>query len=451
MSSMGSNLKAAAGARRTGTPLPAELLDAGERMSLDELRAQQLDNLRATLRHAYENVELYRKKFDAAGVRPEDCRSLADLARFPFTTKADLRDTYPFGMFAVPMADVRRLHASSGTTGRPTVVGYTEADLDMWADVFARSIRAAGGRPGHKVHNSYGYGLFTGGLGAHYGAERAGCTVIPASGGMTARQVQIIQDFRPEIILVTPSYMLTLLDEFERQGIDPRTSSLEIGIFGAEPWTEEMRREIEERMDIHAVDIYGLSEVIGPGVAQECVDTKDGLHIWEDHFFPEVVDPVTGEVLPEGEEGELTFTSLTKEALPIIRYRTRDLTRLLPGTARPSFRRMAKVTGRCDDMIILRGVNLFPSQIEEIVLRTPGVAPHFQLELSRRGRMDHLTVRVEARPDAATEARTTAAETIAKGIKDGVGVTVGVDVVDPETLQRSVGKIKRIVDLRDKG
>ncbi|WP_407702582.1 phenylacetate--CoA ligase PaaK [Streptomyces niger] len=448
---MGSNLKAAAGARRTGTPLPAELLDAGERMSLDELRAQQLDNLRATLRHAYENVELYRKKFDAAGVRPEDCRSLADLARFPFTTKADLRDTYPFGMFAVPMADVRRLHASSGTTGRPTVVGYTEADLDMWADVFARSIRAAGGRPGHKVHNSYGYGLFTGGLGAHYGAERAGCTVIPASGGMTARQVQIIQDFRPEIILVTPSYMLTLLDEFERQGIDPRTSSLEIGIFGAEPWTEEMRREIEERMDIHAVDIYGLSEVIGPGVAQECVDTKDGLHIWEDHFFPEVVDPVTGEVLPEGEEGELTFTSLTKEALPIIRYRTRDLTRLLPGTARPSFRRMAKVTGRCDDMIILRGVNLFPSQIEEIVLRTPGVAPHFQLELSRRGRMDHLTVRVEARPDAATEARTTAAETIAKGIKDGVGVTVGVDVVDPETLQRSVGKIKRIVDLRDKG
>ncbi|MGI5468579.1 phenylacetate--CoA ligase PaaK [Streptomyces sp. CA-132043] len=448
---MGSNLKAAAGARRTGAPLPAELLDAGERMSLDELRAQQLENLRATLRHAYENVELYRKKFDAAGVRPEDCRSLADLARFPFTTKADLRDTYPFGMFAVPMADVRRVHASSGTTGRPTVVGYTEADLDMWADVFARSIRAAGGRPGHKVHNSYGYGLFTGGLGAHYGAERAGCTVIPASGGMTARQVQIIQDFRPEIILVTPSYMLTLLDEFERQGVDPRTSSLQIGIFGAEPWTEEMRREIEERMDIHAVDIYGLSEVIGPGVAQECVDTKDGLHIWEDHFFPEIVDPVTDEVLPEGEEGELTFTSLTKEAMPVIRYRTRDLTRLLPGTARPNFRRMAKVTGRCDDMIILRGVNLFPSQIEEIVLRTPGVAPHFQLELSRRGRMDHLTVRVEARPDAATEARTEAAATIAKGVKDGVGVTVGVDVVDPETLQRSVGKIKRIVDLRDKG
>ncbi len=411
---MGSNLTAAVGeARRTGTPLPADLLDAGERLSRDELRAQQLRNLQATLRHAYENVELYRKKFDAAGVRPEDCRTLADLARFPFTTKADLRDTYPFGMFAVPMADVRRVHASSGTTGRPTVVGYTEADLDMWADVFARSIRAAGGRPGHKVHNSYGYGLFTGGLGAHYGAERAGCTVIPASGGMTARQVQIIQDFRPEVILVTPSYMLTLLDEFERQGIDPRTSSLQIGIFGAEPWTEEMRREIEERMDIHAVDIYGLSEVIGPGVAQECVDTKDGLHIWEDHF--------------------------------------RDLTRLLPGTARPAFRRMAKVTGRCDDMIILRGVNVFPSQIEEIVLRTPGVAPHFRLELSRRGRMDHLTVRVEARADAATEARAAAAGAIAKGVKDGVGVTVSVDVVDPETLERSVGKIKRIVDLRDKG
>ncbi|WP_030249228.1 phenylacetate--CoA ligase PaaK [Streptomyces violens] len=442
---------AAAERRKTGTPLPDELLDAGERLSRDELRAQQLKNLQATLRHAYDNVELYRKKFDAAGVRPEDCRSLADLARFPFTTKADLRDTYPFGMFAVPMADVRRLHASSGTTGRPTVVGYTEADLDMWADVFARSIRAAGGRPGHKVHNSYGYGLFTGGLGAHYGAERAGCTVIPASGGMTARQVQLIQDFRPEIILVTPSYMLTLLDEFERQGVDPRTTSLEIGIFGAEPWTEEMRREIEERMDIHAVDIYGLSEVIGPGVAQECVDTKDGLHVWEDHFFPEVVDPVTGEALPDGEEGELTFTSLTKEALPVIRYRTRDLTRLLPGTARPNFRRIQKVTGRCDDMIILRGVNLFPSQIEEIVLRTPGVAPHFQLQLSRRGRMDHLTVRVEARADAGTEARAAAAASIAKGVKDGVGVTVSVDIVDPETLERSVGKLKRIVDVRERG
>lgn len=448
---MVSNLTAAAGGRRrTGSPIPDELLDAGERLSRDELRARQLENLRATLAHAYEKVELYRKKFDAAGVRPEDCRTLEDLARFPFTTKADLRDTYPFGMFAVPMADVRRLHASSGTTGRPTVVGYTEADLDMWADVFARSIRAAGGRPGHKVHNSYGYGLFTGGLGAHYGAERAGCTVIPASGGMTARQVQLIQDFRPEIILVTPSYMLTLLDEFERQGVDPRTSSLEIGIFGAEPWTEEMRREIEERMDIHAVDIYGLSEVIGPGVAQECVETKDGLHVWEDHFLPEVVDPVTGEALPDGEEGELTFTSLTKEAMPVIRYRTRDLTRLLPGTARPAFRRIQKVTGRCDDMIILRGVNLFPTQIEEIVLRTPAVAPHFQLRLTRRGRMDHLTVRVETRPGAPAEARTAAAAAIAKEVKDGVGVTVAVEIVDPETLERSVGKIKRIVDERER-
>jgi phenylacetate-CoA ligase len=319
----------------------------------------------------------------------------------------------------------------------------------MWADVVARSIRAAGGRPGHKIHVSYGYGLFTGGLGAHYGAERAGCTVIPASGGMTARQVQIIQDFEPEIIMVTPSYMLTLLDEFERQGVDPRTSSLKVGIFGAEPWTEEMRREIEERMDIHAVDIYGLSEVIGPGVAQECVETKDGLHVWEDHFYPEVVDPITDEVLPDGDSGELVFTSLTKEALPIIRYRTRDLTRLLPGTARPAFRRIEKITGRCDDMIILRGVNVFPSQIEEILLRTPAVAPHFTIQLSRRGRMDHMTVRAEARPGTGPEQRTAAAAAIGKGVKDGVGVTVDVEIVDPETLERSVGKIRRVKDLRD--
>ncbi|MFI5660025.1 phenylacetate--CoA ligase PaaK [Streptomyces sp. NPDC051684] len=447
---MGSNTQVTTeSGRRLGPALPGELRDAGEQLDRAGLRDLQLTRLQATLRHAYDNVELYRKKFDASGVRPEDCRTLEDLARFPCTTKADLRDTYPFGMFAVPMADVRRIHASSGTTGRPTVVGYTDNDLSMWADVFARSIRAAGGRPGHKVHNSYGYGLFTGGLGAHYGAERAGCTVIPASGGMTARQVQIIQDFQPEIILVTPSYMLTLLDEFERQGIDPRSTSLEIGIFGAEPWTEAMRREIEDRMGIHAVDIYGLSEVIGPGVAQECVDTKDGLHIWEDHFFPEVVDPITGEALPDGEEGELTFTSLTKEALPIIRYRTRDLTRLLPGTARAPFRRMQKVTGRCDDMIILRGVNVFPSQIEEILLGTPGVAPHFQLELSRRGRMDHLTVRVEARADTGAERRSAAAAEIAKGVKDGVGISVGVDIVAPETLKRSIGKIKRIIDNRD--
>ncbi|MFC0597733.1 phenylacetate--CoA ligase PaaK [Streptomyces palmae] len=438
-----------AGSGRLGPALPASLMDPVERMSREELAALQLDRLRATLRYAYERVEVYRRKFDAAGVHPEDCRTLADLARFPFTTKADLRDSYPFGMFAVPQSEVRRIHASSGTTGRPTVVGYTENDLSLWADVVARSIRAAGGRPGHKVHVSYGYGLFTGGLGAHYGAERAGCTVIPASGGMTARQVQIIQDFKPEIIMVTPSYMLTLLDEFERQGIDPRGTSLRIGIFGAEPWTEEMRREIEERLDIHAVDIYGLSEVMGPGVAQECVDTKDGLHIWEDHFYPEVVDPITDEVLPEGESGELVFTSLTKEALPIIRYRTRDLTRLLPGTARPGLRRMEKVTGRCDDMIILRGVNLFPSQVEEVVLRTPGVAPHFQLELTRRERLDRLTVRAEARPDAGAEQRAAAAAAIARGVKDGIGLTVEVEVVDPETLERSVGKIRRIIDRRE--
>ncbi|PBC75432.1 phenylacetate-CoA ligase [Streptomyces sp. TLI_235] len=436
------------GAHRLGDPLPAELLDAGERLDRGELADLQLRRLRETLLHAYANVEFYRRSFDAAGVRPEDCRTLADLARFPFTTKADLRDHYPFGMFAVPMADVRRVHASSGTTGNPTVVGYTENDLSMWADVVARSIRAAGGRPGHKVHIAYGYGLFTGGLGAHYGAERAGCTVIPASGGMTARQVQIIRDFEPEIIMVTPSYMLTLLDEFERQGVDPRSTSLRIGIFGAEPWTEEMRREIEERLDLHAVDIYGLSEVIGPGVSAECVETKDGLHIWEDHFYPEVVDPFTDESMPDGESGELVFTSLTKEALPIIRYRTRDLTRLLPGTARPAFRRMEKVTGRCDDMIILRGVNVFPTQIEEIVLRTPAVAPHFQLELTRRGRMDHMNVRVECRPDATPEQREAAAAAITAGVKDGVGVSVGVEIVPPETLERSLGKLRRVVDSR---
>ncbi|MPY34229.1 phenylacetate--CoA ligase [Streptomyces adustus] len=440
---------AAPGGGRLGDPLPGELLDDGERLTREQLRELQLERLRATLRHAYDNVELYRRKFDDAGVKPDDCRSLADLSRFPFTTKADLRDTYPFGMFAVPMSEVRRVHASSGTTGRPTVVGYTENDLSVWADVVARSIRAAGGRPGHKVHVSYGYGLFTGGLGAHYGAERAGCTVIPASGGMTARQVQIIQDFEPEIIMVTPSYMLTLLDEFERQGLDPRDSSLKVGIFGAEPWTEAMRREIEERLDIHAVDIYGLSEVMGPGVAQECVETKDGLHVWEDHFLPEVVDPITDEVMAEGDSGELVFTSLTKEALPIIRYRTRDLTRLLPGTARPAFRRIEKITGRCDDMIILRGVNVFPSQIEEIVLRTPGVAPHFQVQLSRRGRMDHMVVQVEARPGAGPEQREAAARTIAQGVKDGVGVTVEVTVVDPETLERSLGKLRRVKDLRE--
>ncbi|KFK85102.1 phenylacetate--CoA ligase [Streptomyces sp. JS01] len=425
------------------------MLDAAERLGRGELEALQLQRLRSTLRHAYDNVPFYRDAFDRAGLKPEDCRTLADLARFPFTAKTDLRDNYPFGMFAVPEPEVRRIHASSGTTGRPTVVGYTERDLDTWADVVARSIRAAGGRPGHKVHVAYGYGLFTGGLGAHYGAERLGCTVIPASGGMTARQVQLIQDFRPEIIMITPSYMLTLLDEFERQGVDPRATSLKVGIFGAEPWTEGMRREIEDRFAIDAVDIYGLSEVMGPGVAQECVETKDGLHIWEDHFYPEVVDPFTGEVLPDGEEGELVFTSLTKEAMPVIRYRTRDLTRLLPGTAR-TFRRMEKVTGRSDDMVILRGVNLFPTQIEEIVLRTPAVAPHFQLRLTRDGRLDALTVLAEARADATTGEREKAARAIAAAVKDGVGVSVNVEVVDPETLERSVGKIRRIVDLREK-
>ncbi|MFE2211910.1 phenylacetate--CoA ligase PaaK [Streptomyces canus] len=425
----------------------AELLDSGERLDAGALRAVQLERMRASLRHAYEHVPFYRESFDKAGVRPDDCRSLTDLARFPFTTKADLREHYPYGMFAVPRDHVRRIHASSGTTGRPTVVGYTDNDLDLWADMVARSIRAAGGRPGDVVHVAYGYGLFTGGLGAHYGAERLGCTVVPASGGMTARQVQLIQDLEPGIIMVTPSYMLTLLDEFERQGVDPRGTSLRVGVFGAEPWTEEMRREIEERFAIDAVDIYGLSEVIGPGVAQECVETKDGLHVWEDHFFPEIVDPITGEVLPDGERGELVFTSLTKEAMPVIRYRTRDLTRLLPGTARV-FRRMEKVTGRSDDMVILRGVNLFPTQIEEIVLRTPGVAPHFQLRLTREGRLDALTVRAEARPGATPGTREAAARTIATAVKDGIGVSVAVEIVEPESLERSVGKIRRIVDLR---
>ena len=436
--------------RRLGEAPPAELLDPEERMSVDELRALQLQRLRWTLRHAYDNVPFYRRSFDAHGVHPDDCRDLADLAKFPVTTKADLRENYPFGMFAVPLAQVRRIHASSGTTGRPTVVGYTERDIETWATVMARSIRAAGGRAGHKVHNAYGYGLFTGGLGAHYGIEKLGATVIPISGGMTPRQVQLITDFRPEIIMVTPSYMLTVIDEFERQGLDPAASSLQVGIFGAEPWTEQMRLEIEDRMDMHAVDIYGLSEVMGPGVSQECVESKDGLHVWEDHFYPEVVDPLDGIPLRDGEEGELLFTSLTKQALPIIRYRTRDLTRLLPGTARPGMRRMQKITGRSDDMIILRGVNVFPTQIEEIVLRTPGLAPHFQLVLTTEGRMDALTVRVEARPDCPAARRESAADELVTGIKENVGVTVRGEVVDPDTLERSVGKLQRLKDLRRK-
>ncbi|MEV4346844.1 phenylacetate--CoA ligase PaaK [Actinoplanes sp. NPDC049596] len=427
-------------------PDPAQLDDT-ERMSADELRELQLRRLRWTLRHAYDNVPHYRRAFDAAGVHPDDCRELADLAKFPTTSKADLRDNYPFGMFAVPGDRVRRIHASSGTTGRPTVVGYTERDLDTWSTVMARSIRAAGARPGDRLHNAYGYGLFTGGLGAHYGAEKLGCTVIPVSGGMTPRQVQLITDFQPRVIMVTPSYMLTVIDEFEKQGLDPRKSSLEIGIFGAEPWTEQMRLEMEERAGIHAVDIYGLSEVIGPGVAQECVETKDGLHIWEDHFYPEILDPESGE---PAEEGELVFTSLTKEAMPIIRYRTRDLTRLLPGTARPGMRRMEKITGRSDDMIILRGVNLFPTQIEEIILRTPGLAPHFQLVLTTRGRMDHLTVQVEARPDCPGDRREAAGAQVARTVKDTVGTSVEVVVAEPETLARSAGKIQRLVDRRER-
>src|SRR3954471_11750221 len=371
-------------------------LDPIETASADELRSLQTERLRATIQHTYANVGHYREAWDAAGVHPDDVRELEDLSRLPFTTKADLRDNYPFGMFAVPREQVVRVHASSGTTGQPTVVGYTAEDLDMWATVMARSIRAAGGRPGDVLHNAYGYGLFTGGLGAHYGAEKLGCTVVPVSGGMTERQVRLIADFEPRIIMVTPSYMLAIVDEMRRQGLEPRASSLRIGIFGAEPRTDQMRTEMEELLGIDAVDIYGLSEVIGPGVAQECLETKDGLHVWEDHFYPEVVDPVTGEVLPDGERGELVFTSLTKQAMPVIRYRTRDLTRLLPGTAR-TMRRMEKLTGRTDDMIILRGVNLFPTQFEELILAMPGLSPHFQCVLTRPGRLDELTVRVESR------------------------------------------------------
>jgi phenylacetate-CoA ligase len=424
------------------------VLDPAERMDRDELAELQLSRLRESLFHAYDHVPHYRMAFDNAGVHPAEVRTLADLARFPFTTKADLRDNYPFGMFALPVDQVRRIHASSGTTGQPTVVGYSDNDLNAWSDLMARSIRAAGGRPGMKVHVAYGYGLFTGGLGAHYGAERLGCTVIPVSGGMTSRQVQLIRDFRPEIIMVTPSYLLTIVDEFEKQGVDPRTSALRIAILGAEPWTEQMRTEIEQRLDLDAVDIYGLSEVMGPGVAQESVETKDGLHIWEDHFYPEVIDPTTGEVLPDGERGELVFTSLTKEALPIVRYRTRDLTRLLPGTARPAMRRMEKVTGRTDDLIILRGVNVFPTQIEELVLATPALAPHFQLLLRRPERMDTMTVRVEARGDVAVEQRGLVGAELQALVKDKVGVTVEVEVVDPDTLERSVGKLRRVIDER---
>ncbi|GAA4391317.1 phenylacetate--CoA ligase PaaK [Tsukamurella soli] len=415
--------------------------------SRDRIAALQLERLRWSLAHAYEHVPHYRKAFDAAGVHPSDCRELSDLARFPFTTKAHLRENYPFGMFAVPRAEVSRIHASSGTTGWPTVVGYTARDISTWADVVARSLRAAGVKPGDRVHVAYGYGLFTGGLGAHYGAEGLGCAVIPMSGGQTEKQVRLICDFQPDAIMVTPSYMLTIVDTMIAMGIDPRSTSLRVGVFGAEPWTERMRSELESDMDIDAVDIYGLSEVMGPGVAQECVETKDGLHIWEDHFYPEIIDPTTGEVLPDGEHGELVFTSLTKEATPIIRYRTRDLTRLLPGTAR-TMRRMEKVTGRTDDMIILRGVNLFPTQIEELILGIDALAPQFQCILTRPGRMDELTVRVEHRPDAPSGAHTPAGAALQRLIKDKIGVTVAVDVVGPGGLERSVGKARRLLDRR---
>jgi len=443
-------MTAAASKRISRVPRPDEL-DPIETASRDEIAALQLERLRWSVRHAYENVPTYRARFDAAGVHPDDLRTLEDLARFPFTTKDDLRAAYPFGLFAVPRERIARIHASSGTTGKPTIVGYTSRDLETWAEVVARSIRAAGGRPGMIVHVAYGYGLFTGGLGAHYGAERLGCTVVPVSGGMTEQQVTLIEDLRPDIIMVTPSYMLAILDEFRRQGLDPRASSLAIGIFGAEPWTNAMRAEIEEAFDMHAVDIYGLSEIIGPGVANECVETKDGLHLWEDHFYPEIIDPETGRVLADGERGELVLTTLTKEAMPVIRYRTRDLTRLLPGTAR-TMRRIEKITGRSDDMIILRGVNVFPSQVEEQILRVGGLAPHYQLVLTRDGRLDAMTVRVEAEPGVAgAEQRAALAQELAQHVKGVIGVSVGVEVVDPGAIERSTGKARRVVDLRAKG
>lgn len=429
-----------------GEPCPDELRDDGERLSVDELRSRQLSLLQSTIASAYQNVPHYRAALDGVGFAPGDLRELADLSRLPFTAKNDLRENYPFGMFAVPRTEVVRVHASSGTTGRPTVVGYTRRDLDTWADLMARSIRAAGGRAGDVCHVAYGYGLFTGGLGAHYGAERLGCTVVPVSGGMTERQVDLIRDFGARIIMVTPSYFLAIVDELEARGLDPRDTSLRIGIFGAEPWTEQMRTEVEQRTGMHAVDIYGLSEVMGPGVAQECVETKDGLHIWEDHFYPEIIDPVTGEVLPDGSIGELVFTTLTKEAFPVLRYRTRDLTRLLPGTARPGMRRMEKITGRTDDMMIVRGVNVFPTQIEEQILLVEGLTPHYLCVLTRPGRLDELTVQVEAAPDLTD--RSTAAAHLSRRIKDRVGVTATVEVVAPHALERSLGKAKRIKDNR---
>jgi phenylacetate-CoA ligase len=422
-------------------------LEPIETASIDELRALQLQRLKWSVQYAYENVPHYRESFRAADVHPHDLRSLDDLAKFPFTVKDDLRANYPFGMFAVPRDKVVRVHASSGTTGKPTVVGYTAQDIDTWALLMARSIRAAGGRPGDIVHVAYGYGLFTGGLGAHYGAERLGCTVIPMSGGQTPKQVQLICDFKPDIIMVTPSYLLAIAEEFARQGLDAAACSLRVGILGAEPWTEAMRAQIEAALGLDAIEIYGLSEVIGPGVANECIETKDGPVLWEDHFLPEIVDPQTGAVLPEGERGELVLTSLTKQALPVIRYRTRDLTRLLPPTARP-MRRIEKILGRCDDMLIVRGVNVFPTQIEELILRTPSLAPHYVLELTREGPLDALAVHVEAADAAAFAAGARAADALVQQVKSMIGISVRVEVRAPGSIERSVGKAKRVIDKR---
>ncbi|WP_170610390.1 phenylacetate--CoA ligase PaaK [Ruegeria arenilitoris] len=430
------------------TPNKADL-EPIEIASIDEIRGLQLDRLKWSLRHAYENVPMYRKRFEDAGVHPDDLKTLGDLGRFPFTYKNDLRDNYPFGLFAVPREQIIRIHASSGTTGKPTVVGYTQGDIDTWADLVARSLRASGLRQGNIIHCAYGYGLFTGGLGAHYGIERLGATVIPMSGGQTAKQVDLINDFKPDGIMVTPSYMLNILEQFHKVGLDPRQSSLAVGVFGAEPWTDSMRAEVEQAFDMHAVDIYGLSEIIGPGVANECVETKDGPVIWEDHFYPEIIDPETGEVLPDGEMGELVFTTLTKEGLPMVRYRTRDLTRLLPGTAR-SMRRMEKITGRSDDMIILRGVNVFPSQIEEQVLATVGLAPYYQIELFRAGHMDAMRVHVEAMLSVSDEAsRKEASQKLERRIKDVVGLSTEIHVGEPGTVERSQGKARRVIDNRN--
>ncbi len=437
-------------ARKT-TPAAEDTLDPEELMSRDELEALQLKRLQHTVAYAYERVAMYKKKFDDAGVRPEDLKELSDLAKFPYTDKEDLRQAYPFGMFAVPQQEVARIHASSGTTGRATVVGYTRKDIETWETLFARSIRASGVKKGWKVHNAYGYGLFTGGLGAHYGAEKLGCTVIPMSGGQTEKQIQLIQDFEPDAILCTPTYLLTIVDAMERAGLDPAKTSLKVAVLGAEPWTDEMRHELESKLDIDACDIYGLSEVMGPGVAGECVDFKDGSTIWEDHFRPEIIDPLTDAVLDDGQAGELVFTSLTKEAMPVIRYRTHDLTRLLPGTGRPNMRRIGRITGRSDDMIILRGVNLFPTQIEEIALRIPGLSPHFQLEITRPHRMDELTVKIERREDCTAAMAVEASRELQRQIKIHVGSSCKIVVADPGTLARSSGKLRRVYDLRDNG